>query len=126
MATNSTTLEALRVRISYTGNPEHKSNPGNFGLSPPSSPRADKTLCDGVPEVDLARATQLLQEGVRRGLVSLQERAGLPQQVWAVSDSGVALEAQLENQNLATYHGYPMQSSDPLRNEIVRLWNERA
>jgi len=34
--------------VTYDGNPEHKRNPGDFGLTPPSSPRPDKTLCDGV------------------------------------------------------------------------------
>ena len=30
--------------VRYSGNPEHKRNPGDFGLNPPSSPRAGKTL----------------------------------------------------------------------------------
>lgn len=83
-------------------------NPGDFGLDPPSSPRPDKTLCDGTGIFERSKAVELLQEGVRRGLISVQERDGLPQNVWAVTLDGIPLEAQLENQVEATYRGYPM------------------
>jgi hypothetical protein len=68
-------------------------------------------------------AQKLLIEGFRRGLVSVQEREGWPQNVWAVTESGVALEAQLDGKG--TYHGYPMQHSDALREEILRRWFTR-
>lgn len=32
--------------VRYSGNPEHKRNPGDYGLDPPSAPRPGKTLCD--------------------------------------------------------------------------------
>ena len=114
-------LDQLSKRVQYGGNPEHKSNPGDFGLHPPSSPRPDKTLCDGAQIFERNVAVKLLREGVRRGLISQQEWEGLPQNIWAVTDSGIPLEAQLENQAKATYHGYPMPGSDPLSNEITRL-----
>ena len=41
-------LEMLAKQARYGGNPEHKRNHGDFGLAPPSSPRPDKTLCDGA------------------------------------------------------------------------------
>ena len=31
-------LADLSERVSYGGNPEHKKNPGDFGLTPPASP----------------------------------------------------------------------------------------
>jgi hypothetical protein len=124
--TDEASLARLANRVRYVGSPAHKRNPGDFGLEPPSSPRADKTLCDGAGIFEHDEAEQLLREGVRRGLVSIQERAGLPQNIWAVGDKGVPLEAQLDNQETATYHGYPMQRTDPLTSEIIRRWNSRA
>ena len=37
-------LESLSGRVSYVGNPAHKRNPGDFGLTPPAAPSGDKTL----------------------------------------------------------------------------------
>ena len=34
------------ARIRCQGSPLHKSNPGDFGLDPPSAARPGKTLCD--------------------------------------------------------------------------------
>jgi hypothetical protein len=31
-------LDDLSKKVSYGGNPEHKKNPGDFGLTPPASP----------------------------------------------------------------------------------------
>ncbi|MFP5231156.1 MAG: hypothetical protein ACLGQX_00870 [Acidobacteriota bacterium] len=115
-------LAALIERVRYGGNPEHKMNPGDFGLDPPSSPRPDKTLCDGTGIFERSKAVELLREGIRRGLISVQERDGLPQNVWAVTPDGIPLEAQLENQAEATYHGYPMPPGDPLSREVLRRW----
>ena len=120
-------LVKLAARVIYKGSPEHKRFPGSYGLTPPTDPRPDKTPCDGVNLTELGVAQELLREGVRRGLVSVQERAGLPQNIWAVSEADVPLEAQLENQGNATYHGYPMQkgdrySGDPLYEEVLRRW----
>jgi hypothetical protein len=115
-------LEALAKKVRYGGNPEHKRNPGDFGLDPPSSPRTDSTLCDVTGIFERSKALLLLREGVCRGLISIQERDGLPQNIWAVSEGGIPLEAQLENQATATYHGYPMPPGDPLGPEIVKRW----
>jgi hypothetical protein len=124
--TDAAVLIPLSTRVVYRGSPLHKINPGDFGLTPPSSPRPDKTLCDGVKVFKLDKAQGLLREGVERGLISVQERSGLPQNIWAVSDDGTPLEAQLDNQEQATYHGYPMQEADPLSREILRLWNKKT
>jgi len=117
------TLAALAELAVYGGNPEHKRNPGDFGLSPPSLPRPGKTLCDGAQVFERAVAEALLKEGIERGLVSVQVRNGWPQNVWAVADNGVPLEAMLENQERGVYHGYPMLSDDPLREEVLQRWN---
>jgi len=71
---SSADLKRWRHSVTYGGNPEHKRNPGDFGLTPAASPRRDKTLCDGVNIFQRAVALKLLREGVRRGLVSEQTR----------------------------------------------------
>jgi len=119
-------LRQLAGRVLYVGSPAHKINPGDFNLTPPSAPRLDKTLCDGAAVFERQQAQLLLQQGVLRGLISLQERSGFPQNIWAVSQNGVALEAQLDNEQTGTYHGYPLQESDPLSREILHRWNQNA
>ena len=116
-------LIQLSERIGYGGNPEHKRNPGDFGLYPPSRPRADKTLCDMVDIDKRADALKLLKKGVRKGMVSDRIINGYPQNIWAVDDNGHPLEAQLENQYIGTYHGYPMPETDPFRQEIMNRWD---
>jgi len=114
-------MAALGALVSYGGNPEHKRNPGDFGLTPPSAPRRDKTLCDEAGIFTRAEALRLLKAGIERGLVSAHD-SGPPQNVWAVTADGIPVEAQLENEGLLTYHGYPMPAADPLRREILARW----
>jgi hypothetical protein len=117
-------LERWLATVRYGGNPEHKRNPGNFGLTPPASPRRDKTLCDEAGIFDRDQALMLLREGIRSGLVSEPQGADYPQNVWAVSPEGVPLEAQLENAANGTYHGYPMPEADPFRDTVIANWKE--
>jgi len=121
-------LDRLAATVHYGGNPEHKRNPGNFGLTPPASPRPHKTLCDEAGIFNRRLALELLQSGIRHGLVSEPRENGYPQNVWAVSAEGVPLEAQLENAGNGTYHGYPMPEEDPFRDIVIANWrpaNER-
>ena len=115
-------LEDLAARVRYGGNPEHKRNPGDFGLTPPARPRADKSKCDWAGIVERAVALRLLREGIRRGLVSEQRRGGYPQNVWALTNDGYPLEAQLENSVSGAYHGYPMPETDPFRDVVLEHW----
>lgn len=117
-------LSRLAEEVRYSGSPYHKRNPGDFGLSPPSSPRRDKTLCDGVGIYKREEAQELLHRGVLKGLISEQRDGRFPRNVWSVSDEGIALEAQLENKTQGTYHGYPMQQEDPFSEEVLRRWNQ--
>ena len=111
-------------RVAYSGNPAHKRSPGDFKLTPPASPRPDKTLCDAAGVSEKAAAQRLLEAGIRRGLVSSRSGAGnaFPQNIWAV-DHGVAFEAQLENPVRGTYHGYPLPDADPLRKQVLAWWD---
>jgi hypothetical protein len=118
-------LETLAQTITYGGNPEHKRNPGDFGLTPPSHPRPDKTLCDKVKVFHRGAATDLLRAGCTKGLISEQQRGAFPQNIWAVSDGGFPLEAQLENVEQGTYHGYPMADSDPFGEMVLKYWSQR-
>ena len=118
--------DSLAGSVKYGGNPEHKRNPGNFGLTPPSRPRPDKTLCDDCGIFDRGIAESLLTSGAKKGIVSIQKKAGWPQNIWAVTGAGYPVEAQLENQGNGTYHGYPMPESDPMRDEIIRRWYQPA
>ena len=117
------TMEPYLGGLRYGGNPEHKRNPGDFGLAPPSMPRPGKTLCDQVNIFTRTEAIGLLRSGFQRGLFSVQERNGWPQNVWAVTDAGEPLEAQLEGDGV--YHGYPMPKADPFREEVVQRWNAK-
>jgi len=121
-STVQTDLKRLAATVRYGGNPEHKRNPGDFGLTPPASPRRHKTLCDEAGIFDRDQALKLLKEGILCGLMSEPRGADYPQNVWAVSVEGVPLEAQLENAANGTYHGYPMPEEDPFRDIVIAKW----
>lgn len=122
LASMAGSLHELGGRAGYTGSSDHKRAPGDFGLHPPTSPRIGATLCDDAGFVSRTEALRLLREGFRRGGVSRQERNGWPQNVWAVTSDGVPLEAQLDNREQGTYHGYPMAENDPLRRKVLARW----
>jgi hypothetical protein len=119
---SQTQLEALASRVRYGGNPEHKRNPGDFGLTPSFLPKPDKTLCDLAGIVHRAEAERLLREGIQRGLVSEWNGEGFPKNVWAVTRDGFPLEGQLENADNGTYHGYPMPEADAFREQVIDRW----
>lgn len=115
-------LDSWSKMASYEGANYHKRDPREFNLPQAGQPRRAKTLCDEVPIKRLADALRLLREGIRKGLVSAQERNGWPQHVWAVSN-GRALEAKQSSEGV--YHAYPLQISDPFADEVIRRWSTR-
>lgn len=115
-------LRDLADLAGYGGNPEHKKNPGDFNLTPPSDPRQGKSLCDVAKIFKREEAVQLLKQGLRSGLVSDRMGGAWPKNVWMVTADGIALEAQLENPVLGTYHGYPIPAADPFLLEVIRRW----
>ncbi len=117
-------LSQLARKVRYSGNPEHKRNPGNFGLTPPSDPRPHKTLCDDCGIFDKSIAESLLSEGAGKGIVSVQMKGQWPQNIWAVTSEGYPVEAQLENEVQGTYHGYPMPEADPMRQKVLKRWRQ--
>src|ERR1039457_6455348 len=96
-------LSTLLENVHYRGNPEHKRNPGDFGLSPPAAPRPDKTLCDITKIFEKVRAEGFLREGLRRGMVSVQHVGLFPRLIWAVTEDGWPLEARLDNEEQGNY-----------------------
>jgi hypothetical protein len=119
------TRDALLNDVRYGGNPEHKRSPGDYGLTPPAQPRPGKTLCDGEGPFLKAEAIELLKSGLAKGMVSVRNNNGWPQNVWAISHTGEIFEAQLENSILGIYHGYPMPKDDDFRSEVIREWKKR-
>lgn len=123
-AENLAKLECLAKAVRYGGNPHHKNNPGDFGLTPPRAPRLGKTLCDTASIFQHRDALSLLKQGLRLGLVDARwSGEGWPSHVWAVSDQGAVLEAKLDAEG--SYHGYPLAERDPLRESVTDAWTER-
>jgi hypothetical protein len=110
----------LANRVVYVGHPHHKSEPGDFKLSPPAQPRPDKTLCDRAGIRNRAKAKRWLLEGIRRGLISDYAEQGFPRNVWAVTNQGTVLEARGDEKG--NYHGYPLFEPDPFREVVLRCW----
>ena len=125
LSTSADDCTALAAAIGYGGNPEHKKNPGDFSLIPPAAAQADSTLCDITGVFTKAEALATLKAGVLQGLVSVQTRNGLPQNIWSVVN-GIAIEAELENEVLAVYHGYPLTVGEPLEREVLSRWKSNA
>ena len=99
--------------------------PNDYGLSPPTSPRPGKTLCDARAPFPKRDAYSLLVRGVSRGMMSERHSGGVPQKIWAVSDDGMAYEAQLENPAQCSSHGHPMPEADDFRAVVLREWSLR-
>jgi hypothetical protein len=88
-------------------------------------PRQGKSLCDAARIFSRAEALRLVKKGLERGMVSVQERNGWPQNVWAVAENDVPVEAMLENPETGSYHGYPMLPIDPLFEDVLARWRAR-
>jgi hypothetical protein len=116
-----THLAPLASKVRYGGKPEHKRNPGDFNLNPPAAPSLDKTLCDEAGILKKGTAIELLREGLRRGLVSAQQRQGWPKRVWALHGD-IAMEAIEENPGHGVYHGYPVSAR---QRDLIDAINKR-
>lgn len=116
---------SLRAGASYEGSPFHKRSPGDFGLTPPSAPRLDKTLCDEARIFLRAPAGDLFARAIEGGLVSESEGApGFPKQLWVVADDGQVFEAIYGGSRTGAYHGYPIRRSDPFFDEVTTAWEQ--
>src|SRR5690554_5440121 len=77
-------LQEIARQVRYVGNPDHKCNPGDYGLEPPSRPRMGKSLCDVLGTLLRVEAQDLLQQSIEQGCVSEREENGFPRIVWAI------------------------------------------
>ena len=111
-------LERVAATAVYTGDPQHKSKPADYGFHPPADPRPNKSLCDGSRIIKLAEATALFREGIRRGMISTYCVDGLPKYVWAVDAYGHVYEAKL-SKNSSNYHGYELGCNESAMKKIV-------
>lgn len=115
----------LLQAATYEGSAQHKRNPGDFGLTPPSSPRPDKTLCDEAGIFHKQRAGELLRSAIEHGIVSEAFTGdGFPKQLW-IYDGVNVFEAMHGGSTSGSYHGYPIRKSDPLFDELLEAWNAR-
>lgn len=114
----------LIAKVHYGGNPEHKKNPGDFNLTPPTDPRSDKSFCDDVQIFEVKKALRLLKKGIEKGLISQQSRGCFPQNIWSVDENNNPLEAQLENETQGIYHGYPIPKEDAFGKVVLKAWSE--
>ncbi len=117
----------LRQNVAYEGSPYHKRNPGDFGLTPPASPRPDKTLCDEAGIERRSTADDLLARAIDGGLVSDGTEPGsFPKQMWVVDDQGLVFEAMYGGSKAGRYHGYPIRRTDPLFKQVSDAWKGRG
>lgn len=117
--------DAIARSVIYRGSPLHKRSPGDFGLTPPSSPRPGKTLCDGVGIFEIKVASRLLRQGARSGLVSNDADQGFPRYIWVVINNDDVLEARCDDPKNGTYHGYPLERNDPMTDMVIKRWQEQ-
>lgn len=113
----------LQAHARYEGSPHHKRDPNDFGLTPPTAPRPDKTLCDEADVCEKAIALKLFQLAINRGLASeTVASSGFPKQLWAVDENGQVFEAMYGGSKVGAYHGYPIRRTDPLFDEVTVAW----
>jgi hypothetical protein len=118
-------LKSLADQLSYSGNPLHKRNPGDYNLTPPcAGGRPGKTLCDRAKIFTRREALTLLRDGCRKGLIDSNFEDGWPKRIWSVHE-GIVLEAQLDKSPPGSYRGYPLQSDDHFQAFILSRWKAR-
>ena len=43
-----------------------------------------------------------------------------------MTDDGIPLEAQMENEGNGTYHGYPLEENDDFRDAVIAKWKQTS
>ena len=120
-------LRRLSREARYVGSAHHKSRPGDYRFTPPTSPRPNKSLCDGRRIVRIREAGTLFRQGLSRGMVSRYEEGGFPKYVWAVDRNGEVYEAKAGDDG-RSYHGYALNADGErdLCRWVITEWNARA
>lgn len=115
-------LAALAEQAMYVGSAHHKRHPGNYAFQPPSNPRAWKSLCDAIRPVLKQEASELLRNGILKGMISKSQQNEKPKYVWSVDSSGEPYEAISGTDG---YHGYRLEDDDNMRNVVLKEWSSR-
>lgn len=116
-------LEELAEKAIYTGNPKHKKNPGDFGLTPPADPRPNVSLCDNAGIFARSAAQELLRQAFLKGLVDRRWAQGeWPRVVWMVHND-IVLQAMYGMQG--QYHGFPLDGAEPICEDVKKAWESR-
>lgn len=122
----SAELDGLASAARYAGSPHHKLRPGDYGFDPPVAPRPDRSVCDDKRPVLRDEAVRLLQDGIRRGVMSARADGGWPKYVWSVDDAGEVYEAKLGHDG-QRYHGYRLAEDDEaMRRWVLAEWSRRV
>jgi hypothetical protein len=116
----------LAERLRYVGSGHHKLHPGDYGLHPPSNPRASKTPCDDLRPLLLREASDLFRRGIALGMVSRFSQGAVPKYVWAVDENGQAYESKTKPEGETDYHGYRLGEDDPMRSVVLTEWRRRC
>jgi hypothetical protein len=120
-------LAALANSVSYGGSGNHKLHPGDYGFTPPVSPRPSKSVCDDRRPVLKAEAGRLFRLGILCGMVSPFALGSIPKYVWAVAPDGEVFEAKTKPGQETLYHGYRLGDDDSeMRGLIRREWKARC
>jgi hypothetical protein len=123
-------LDEWAQKSNYEGKADHKRYPGDFNLSPPASPRSNKTLCDSDYIIAKIIFTQkklcsLIKQGILLGMVDNRCFHGWPRHIWVVICDDIVLEAKQSENYIGTYHGYPMLKTDSLYETVIKIWEKR-
>jgi hypothetical protein len=94
-------------RVTYTGNPKHKTYPSPAG--PPAWRRSDAAKCDKYATEDWPELESALRQAIQARCVS-EFRGDFPFRAW-VWINNVLHEARLTNEATGNYHGFPI--NDP-------------
>lgn len=100
--------EQVADQAEYVGSAEHKDHPSPAG---PPGLRSDATPCEAHMTRDVARNTEALREGIRRGCVSEVFEGGFPKYVWTWIDDAL-YEARHINGPRGTYKGYRLETAE--------------
>jgi hypothetical protein len=110
------TPDEVAARVTYTGNPIHKSYPSPAG---PPALRADEAKCDVYDPADWPRLLEVLRQAIRAGCVG-EFRGSFPSRAWGWIN-GVLHEARLTGGS--DYHGFPVNDPRQYPEPVDRLEN---
>ncbi|BCM17809.1 hypothetical protein [Mesorhizobium sp. J8] len=115
---------ALADAAVYVGSGHHKRYPLDYGFER-TNPIPTKSLCDMLRPIVLAEAEQLMERGIRAGMVS-NYGEGFPKYIWMVDDAGIVYEAKCDRNAPGRYHGYPLDHDKDVRDYILSEWKRRC